>query len=246
MSALLLEGTLYFDRLAAGVATGRKKVKGIASLEIKSGSDIKDQQSKDKGVYGQVTASVAIRKPTEVKLKLQEFDKENLAWAMMGDHTTLSSGGGTVTDEAVTAKLGIFVPLAQRNLTAASVVVTNSGATTTYVEGTDYEVNYTSGHLMAISGGAITESQGLKVDYAHGAISGWKVNAETETQIKGEIYIDGINLATGERILVTVYRALLASDTGIDFFSDKFAEFSYSGRAELIAGKTTPYIVESF
>jgi len=245
MPALLAEGTLYFNRLDInGIPTGRKKVIGVAQLEIKTNSDIKEQTSKDKGLYGQVTASIAIPKPVELSLTIQNFDRDSLAMALMGDAATLTVGGGTVTDEVITAKLGVFVPLLNRNLTSASVVVTNSLASTTYVEGTDYEVNYALGNIMAKVGGSITADQSLKVDYAHGAIDGWKVSGGTVPQIKGEIVLDGRNLDDGKTLVITVDNALLTSESGIDFMSDKFVEFKFKGRANLVAGKTSAFTVE--
>lgn len=244
-SGMLAEGTLYLNRLdESGQPTGIKKVIGLASLEIKANSDIKEQTSKDKGKYGQVTASVAIPKPVEISLSIANFDKESLAMAVMGDHALLSSGGGTVTAEAVTAKLGVFVPLANRNLTAGSVVVTNTGATITYVENIDYEINYKLGMIQALA--TITDTQAFKVTYAHGAISGYQVNGATVSQIKGWLQLDGRNLVDNTAIIVTIDRALLTSESAVDFMSDKFVEFKMKGRAETLADKTSPFSIQSF
>lgn len=88
---------------------------------------------------------------------------------------------GTVTDEAVTASnpLGSWVGLANKQLNPGSVVVTNSGASVTYVEGTDYVIDYFNGRFMALSTGAITAGQSLKVDYTYEAIRKGE-NAEIE------------------------------------------------------------------
>jgi hypothetical protein len=246
MSGLLAEGTLYLNRELNGVAQGWKQIPGLAEFSVTNKSDIKEQVSKDKGKYGQITATVAIPKPSELKVKIANFDRTSLAMALMGDDADLSTGGGTITDEVVTGKLGSYADLAHRNLTAASVVVTNSGATVTYVENTDYTINYALGMLMAITGGAITADEALKIDYAYGAISGFKVSAATRPQVQGALRLDGRNLADGKALLITVDRALLVSDGDVNFMDDKFVEIGMTGRMETLLGKTTPYTVESF
>jgi hypothetical protein len=76
----------------------------------------------------------------------------------------------SVTDEAVTADHDAWVALANKRITPGTVVVTNSGATVTYTEGTDYVVDYANGKLMALSTGTITDAQALLVDYDYTAI----------------------------------------------------------------------------
>ncbi|CAB4202403.1 hypothetical protein UFOVP1367_13 [uncultured Caudovirales phage] len=322
-TGMWVRGTLYFNPDDAnGNPTGLTKIVGIASLEIKTSTDIKEQISKDKDSFGEVTASVAIPKPVELGLTIQNFSKESLVLGLLGTSALVSSGGGTVTDEPVTAKLGIFVALTKGNLTAGSVVVTKSvkgtgtGYTSTnagfaigttsipvitgsgtilagdkvtfagdtneyeiatgvaapgtialaspgliaaipaaataltivdqdYVEGTDYEINYAIGWLSAITGGAITANQSLKVDFAHGAIAGYKVSGSKVASFKGQLYLDGANLSDGTALKINVPRALLTSDSAIDFMGDKAVEFKMKGRAELKSGETAAYYVES-
>ena len=74
----------------------------------------------------------------------------------------------TVTDEAVTADLNVWVSLANQRLTPGTVVVTSSPAGTTYDENTDYVIDYANGRLMALA--TITDGQALLVDYGYTAI----------------------------------------------------------------------------
>jgi len=243
----LLEGTAYFDRLNdVGAATGLVMLPGISTLSFAPKSDIKDISSKDKGYYGQVIASVAIPQPTELKVALRNGTKEGVALALMGGHSDLSITGGSVLDENVTAKLNIWVELTKRNLTAASVVVTNSAGSTTYIENTDYEINYALGMLRAIPGGAITDAQAIKVDFAHAAVAGWKVSGATKPQAKGRLILDGRNLINNKSVRVEIYRCLLTADGDFNMMADDVAEFSLSGRMETPAGKTEPFIIEQW
>jgi hypothetical protein len=77
---------------------------------------------------------------------------------------------GTVTDEAVTADHDDWVALDYKRATPGTVVVTNSGGTVTYTEGSDYVVDYANGQIMALSTGSITNAQSLLVDYQYTAI----------------------------------------------------------------------------
>jgi hypothetical protein len=243
MSALEVKGTLHFNQYKNGVFQGRKELRGVTQMELKQSVDMERQQSKDKDTYGMTTATIAKRKPTELNFKLQNFDRQSVALALMGDAVTVSTGSGTITDEAITAKLGCSVDLAHKNIAANSVVVTNSGSSTTYVEGTDYTVNYAQGWITALASGAITEAQSLKVDYGYNARSGFKVESESLSMFKGELFLDGENLADGTQVEVLIPMATFTSNTGLDFMSDKFVEFQFSGSAELYGANKTTYIV---
>lgn len=79
-----------------------------------------------------------------------------------------SGSSATITDENVVAALGGWAALANKRLRPGTVVVTNSGATVTYVEGSDYVIDYAEGRVMALA--TITDGQALKVDYTYDAI----------------------------------------------------------------------------
>jgi hypothetical protein len=243
-SGVLAEGTLYLNRIVNGVKQGRVKVPGLATFKISPKSDKKEATTKDKGQYGQVVASVLLPQPTEFGVTITQVDGEALAMALMGELSTLSVGGGTVTDESIAAKTGKYIDLANKNITAASVVVTTDPAGTTYVEGTDYEINYAMGWFKALSGGAIADNAALLIDYAHGAISGQSISGSTLSEVRGEFVLDGRNLADGKELTITVDEGVVATDGEVDFMSDDFVELSLAGTMVTVAGKTQPYVVE--
>lgn len=241
MSGVLAEGTLYVDRLVAGVYQGRVKWPGVAKLEIKPNSELIEQISKDKGQYGQITGSAAINKPSDLSVTISNITGEALAMALQGTVAAYSQGSGSVTDEVVVAHLGKFVDLSKRNIGATGFVVTNAAATTTYVLGTDYNVNHAMGWLEILSTGAITEGQSLKVDFTHGAISGSKIKGGTLAQVKGRLFLDGNNLFDGTPLDVTIWEATLTADGAVDFMSDKPIELSMKGRMATPIGKDAPF-----
>lgn len=78
-----------------------------------------------------------------------------------------SGSAPTVTDEVVAASHDAWVSLANKRLRPGTVVLTNSAGSTTYVDGTDYVIDYEDGQLYTFSTGAITNAQSLKIDYVY-------------------------------------------------------------------------------
>lgn len=244
--ALQISGTIYINTKINGVFQGLKEVLGLTEISVTPKSKSITQISKDKATHGQVTAVAANQEPAELKIKFSAFNSKMMALAMMGESSTLSGGANTVTDEVITAKLDCFVALANRNITAASVVLTNSGATTTYVEGTDYTVNYAIGMIQCLSTGAITAAQSLKVDYANAAYAGFATKGATKPDITAYILIDGKNLADDENVEIEIDEAHLSANSAVDFMSDKFSELDLTGFMVTQSGKTDPYRIKKW
>ena len=84
-----------------------------------------------------------------------------------------------VTDELETAGAEeTWYDLANKNIVPGTVVVTDNPATVTYVEGTDYVIDYELGKIRPLSAGAINAND-LLVDYTYRAIKKGE-NAEIE------------------------------------------------------------------
>jgi len=228
--------TLAFDQWAGPFEASK--------FEIKPNSDLKEMTSRGRSTYGQVIESVPLPKPADLSVTFSEVNKDSIAMALFGTSTVLNQGSGSVTDEALTASLGKFVKLAHDNIATAGLVVTNSGQTTTYVLGTDYEVNYRLGMVKAITGGAITDAQALKVDYTYNAIGGTSIAGGTQTQVRAQFKLDGVNFADQSQVIVDVYEAVLTPDSAFDFLQNDFADIQLKGRLKTPAGKSEPFKVE--
>lgn len=213
-------------------------------FEIKPNSDLKEMSSRGRNTYGQVIESVPLPKPADLSVTFAEVNKESIAMALFGTAATINQGSGSATAEVATAALGKWVKLAHDNIATAGFVVKNSGGTVTYVLGTDYEVNYRLGLLKAITGGAIVDAAGLKVDYTYNAISGTKIAGGTQTQVRAQFKMDGVNFADQLPVIVDVYEAVLTPDSAFDFLQNDFAEIQLKGRLKTPAGKTEAFSVE--
>lgn len=86
------------------------------------------------------------------------------------DYQDVTGKHAAITDEAVTADLGAWVSLAHKMVEPGTVVVTTSPAGTTYVEGTDYVIDYLDGAIYCLSTGSISDSQSLLVDYHYDSV----------------------------------------------------------------------------
>ena len=242
-AALLAEGTSFLNPKENGVFLGIEKVPGVTNFEFTPETDIKEQTTKDKGKYGQVIASVPLPGKQNLKITISQVTGRVLAFALLGTLSAYSVGGGSVSDESVTSSLGRFVKLANKNITAGSVVVTSDPAGTTYTEGTDYTVNYSLGMIEFLTAGSISDATGVLVDYSHGAISGNKIEAGTRYEVRGSWRLDGRNLATGKALQVEIDEAVLVTDGSVDLMTDEFVNVTLTGQMITQDGKTSPYTV---
>lgn len=238
-SNVLAEGTLYVNRVVAGVKQGIEKWPGLFQFEYKPNSELKEAITKDKGKYGNISASVAIAKPADFSVTITEVAGPALAAAMQGSASSLNEPSGSVTDEAVTAILGRFVKLAFRNIAVTGFSVKNSAGTVTYVMGTDYSVNYAMGFIEVLTTGAIADAAALKVSYTHNAVTGIKIDGGTVPQVKGELFLDGTNLVDGRPLQVRIWDATLTADGAVDFMSDNFVELKMKGRVSTPSDKAS-------
>lgn len=214
---------------------------------IKPNSDLKEMTSRGRSTYGQVIESVPLPQPADFSVTFGEVNRESLALALFGTASALAQGSGTVTDEVITmtaAKMDRWLQLSKQNIADAGFVVTNSGATVTYVEGTDYVVNRRLGLVKPLSSGDIASTGDIKVDFGYSAISGTKIAGATQSQVRAKFKLDGINFADQLPVIVTVWEGVLTPDSEFDFLQDEFAEVALTGRLKTPTGKTEPFEVE--
>lgn len=213
-------------------------------FEIKPNVELREMSSRGRTTYGQVIESVPLPQPAEFSIAMPEVNRESLVLALLGTASAINQGAGTITDAPVTAKLGAWVQLPAENFATAGFTVKNDAGTTTYVLGTDYEVNYRLGMIKALKGGAITEGQALEVSGSHNAVSGTRIAGATNSQIRVKLVLDGVNFADQLPVITRVHEAVVAADSAFDFLADEFASIELTGRLKTPAGKTEPFTVD--
>lgn len=216
-------------------------------FEIKPNSDLKEMSSRGRTTYGQVIESVPLPQPADLSVTLAEVNREALAMALFGTTQSVSQGSGTVSNEAVVltaAKLDKWLQLSKQNLASTGFVVTNEAGTTTYELGRDYEVNYRLGWIKVKSTGTIPSTETIHVDFSHNAISGSNILGATQSQVRAQLILDGVNFADQLPVITTVWEAVLTPDSAFDFLKDDFAEIQLTGRLKTPVGKTAPFEVQ--
>jgi len=86
--------------------------------------------------------------------------------------TNDNTGVQSVSGENVTADHGNWSSLSGWDVQSGTVVVEDQSGTTTYSEGSDYEINLTEGELKALSSGTISDGETLNVSYDYQATDG--------------------------------------------------------------------------
>jgi len=89
----------------------------------------------------------------------------NIKAALAGTQTDVTQAAGNdAAPVNVTAYLGKMIDLGKYNLdTGTPPVVTDIGAVTTYVEDTDYQIDYINGIMYILEGGSISDEEVLEV-----------------------------------------------------------------------------------
>ncbi|MBD2694431.1 hypothetical protein [Anabaena catenula] len=168
---------------------------------------------------------VGTGKSATASFTIDEYTKENLEKFLFGSTTSIASA--TVTAESLVGYPGKYSPLARMNLTSFTSL-TNVGATTTYVNGTDYRVDLAAGLIYVIPGGAITEGLALKANYAAG--SSEQISAFTRKPKYYSLMFAGLNQAEDEKpVIVEAYRFRPSPIGSIELITDEFGNLEIEG-----------------
>jgi hypothetical protein len=239
----LFEGNLYMQSIVGGVLGPVAGPLEGTRFSIQPSVERKNLLSRGRNRFGQVIESVGIPQETNFGITLAEGNPDVLALGLMGTLSTVTVASGTLTAESITAALGYWVPLTKQNLTG-TVTVTNTGATVTYVEGTDYSVDRQLGWVKALEGGAITDASSIKVSGAYGAISAKRIQGATQTDLRARFTMNGRNMVDGNDCIVTVWEAIIAPDQAQDLLSGEFLTTSLTGTLKTPSGKNEPFLVD--
>ena len=215
-------------------------------FEIKPGFEEKVSESRSHLDYGQGRASVILPKPTEITIELSAASVHAMAMQFQGLVQSLTQASGTLTAASLTVTaLGVFLPLGKRNISDAGLTVTNATASTTYVLGTHYEVNWLRGEIRFIAGaaGGPAKDDVVKVTATYGAVDGKKILGGRITQVRCQARLDGKNMVDGAPIEVDVHECVLGSNNGFDFLGSDYSAITLSGKIVTPPGKTEGYEV---
>lgn len=238
-------GDVYISRFdqATGVFDPYQGPFETSKFEIGASADLKEQISKGRFTYGQVTAAASIPKPVDFNVDFAQIDKTTMAIALQGSGAVVTSTVQTITDVDVIASLDAWVQLDFTNIDPTGFTVKDTAGAVTFVVGTDYEINFEMGLLRAISGGAITDAESVKISGATLAVTAVVISGATDPQIRAKFLFDGINFVDGQATKVECFDALVSSSAAFDFLASDFNKASLQGRLVTPPGGATPFQV---
>lgn len=244
-TGLIFAGDVYMGEVDANgtLTAGMLGPINVPSFKLTPPTaDAKTRISRQRATFGQALDTVNVPKdPAKVEIQFDSLPASLLAEAMGGTSTASTVTGASATDEAVTLVEGKWVMLAHNHLAASSVEVATAAAPTTpLVEGTDYEVEYTSGMVKALTSAAAVA---CLVDYDYESTTGYTVKGGTEINKPRRLRLVGKNLATGKDAIVEVDYALLIADQDLDLMGDDFKSGQLSGNLKTVSGQDAPFRV---
>jgi hypothetical protein len=158
---------------------------------------------------------------------MSEWDRHNLALALLGAVAAFTQSASTSTDVALgAAKKGYALDTGKKNITVTAV---KTGATV-HVEGTDYTVDAAAGLVFVLEDGAIAEDAALTWSGSVPAITaGVKVTMLTNGNIEGKLKFVSSADQSGPRLEADWPRVQFAPDGAVGFLSDDYADLGLKG-----------------
>jgi hypothetical protein len=206
-----------------------------------------DQVSAMCDTAGQILESRNELESVNGELTLYQYGATEIGWALGATPVAASGSGATVSPAAVTAPAaGVWLEVGHKNLTA--LTITNTGATVTYVEGTDYLVNMSLGVWTPVATGAITAASEVQVGYTYAAPTGYVLSVGTVLQHYVRLFGVLKDLKSGGLVNFNLKCVNLTTKNGITLISEPKTEYeSLSFDLKLItpAGHTTPAVFEN-
>lgn len=201
----------------------------VAGRDVGNASGVKiaiEQETKTQPNYrggGGNAAEITKVKSVKLSFTMNDFSNANMALALRGVVEVVAAGA--VTEEPLVAVLDGLARTAFMIDTTVAPVVKNEAGAVTYVKDTDYVVS--AGGIRALTGGAITAGQALKVSYTKKA--GNVLQALTESGTTVPVVIDGVNDATGKPWVLDFYKWSPSPTAGLDLIGDDFGSFDIEG-----------------
>lgn len=237
---LVASGDLYIDFLSStGASTGFQLAGNCKKFAPKVDTETKENKMNGRDTFGQTSESFPRITGSSLSMTFNRYDPQLLAAAFMGSAVATTAAAAPYT-ATITAIKDRWVEVGTIGLDTC--VVKDTTNTTTYVAGTDYEVNKRTGMIKVLT----TDLDGdtLNVTGNTLAKTGSRITAGTKSTVNVALRLDGRNLATGGDVLVTVWQAQLRSETEFDFMGEDFPELTFTATLITPTGKSWPFHVD--
>lgn len=249
-------GRLFISKLkASGFPDGRWRDLGnVPSFSLNISSEDLEHTSSRSGLRT-TDRKIVISQDVGFSLTMEEVNLDNLALYLSGDQDAIAQGVLAITGDknlAVVEKGRWYdvydvadmtaggYPQGNKvfNLTSGTVVVTSDDGVTTYVEGTDYDVDYIMGMIFIKPTGSIpagTEGAPtvLDVDFDGVATSLERVRGVTvaDQTFALRFLSENANNADDRR-LFHIHAGTLIPDGDFNLISDEWGQMTFTGSAQ--------------
>lgn len=231
-------GRVYLrDRGATGGLIEVGNCSALSFAITEDAKELKDFTQPGGGTYNEVKRISAV----ESTITMHDFSPENLSRAVYGGTSSITSAA--VVDEVQTAYKGAFVPFAFLPASTPAPVIKNQAGSTTYVEGTDYELR--PGGIKILTAGAIVDASQIKCSYTKAGAD--VVQALITSGKEYEIVFDGLNEArSGKRTRITAHRVKVGAAKQLDFIGEDYGALEVTGKLLKDTTKTGANISQYF
>ena len=212
--AFIGKGSIYLEEVGGNM--GLLPFGNCPEFTLSFAEDKKEMKdSEDSG--GGVVSSVSRIAGVTGSISALSITKENLALALRALITVEEVT--PITAEASTAYLGGFVEFAKVP-DMATVVVSDTGASTTYVAGTDYELKNSG--IVILQTGVIPDGDPIELAYTpKGALVVESLAADTKEY---RMVFDGLNEAdSGNPVEVACHKVKFSPAQALSLISEDFA-----------------------
>ncbi len=162
----------------------------------------------------------------EIKLTLEEWTKENMAFALWG--SVIDVATGTASGEVVGgASPSVGVPYLLEGMNISALVLTDSAGTpTTLVQGTHYDVDERFGRVTFIDLTGLT----LPIQGAYSFVARTDVAIFTQPLKEYTMYFNGVDTLQGDRpVRVELFRTSFDPISTLPLINDDVAQMEMSG-----------------
>jgi len=235
---MILGGDLYFDFLtAAGASTGFDLAGNANKLVPKVETETLENKLNGRDTLGQTGDSYTRITSSTISFTMNRYNPRIVAAFFMGSAVDITAASGAYT-ATITGILDKWVDIGHLDL--ATCVVKDETDTTTYVEGTDFEVNTRLGLLKVIS--ATIDGDELHISGNKAASTGFKITGATSPIINVGLYLDGKNYIGGGDVKLRVWQAQIRAEGDFDLLAQGgFPELSFAGTMITPNGKSWPF-----
>ncbi len=193
----------FVGNVPSGGLTFQMTTQQVSHFESYTGQNLKDLE-------------IERQKDGKGMIRLEDFVKENIMLALYGSSTALA--GATISSETHNAYSGKSFFLNRINLTSFTSL-TNNGATTTYVNGTDYTVDLKSGTVTILEDGDISDESVVKANYVAGTSE--RVTTFSTPNKEYWLRFNGVNNADNDNpIILEAFKVRFYPAKNFDLLND--------------------------